>query len=148
MCKFPLYIALCISLIYYSVAATENPALEVLGEGTYAVYSRQDVKSVFATRRVSSGIGFIYYADSGNAAALRAKFIHIDGESIEIRNKTARQIFRKLGYREVSSSGDIYYGYSPRGLTFIKSDGQRINLQVVERGGMTVVGWPVILGSY
>jgi len=142
--KFPLFITLCISLIYYSTAVAENPRLEILGDGELAIYSREIVHSPLVTRRVTSGIGFIYYTDSGNAAALRAKFNNIDGESIVLSGISASQIFKTLGYREVS----LGYGYSPRGLDFIKVDGQRINLQVVERNGTTVVGWPVILGNY
>lgn len=144
MSKFPLYIALCAVLIFYALAAVENPSLEILGEGTYSIYSRQDVSSPLVTRCVSSGIGFIYYAHSKDASALRALFDHIDGESIEIPGISARQVFKKLGAKEVSSG----YGYSPKWRDFIKVGGQRINLQVVERGETTVVGWPVILGSY
>jgi len=143
--KLPLYIALCISLIYYSSAAAENPRLELLGSGEYAIYSRENIHSPLVTRRVASGIGFIYYTDSGNAAELRAKFDIIDGESIVLPAAfSAQQIFRKLGYREVSPG----YGYSPRAKTSITSDGQRINLQVASRNNSTVVGWPVILGVY
>jgi len=98
-------------------------------------------------RRVSSGIGYIYYTDSGNAAALRARFTHIDGESI-VCHFSAQQVFKKLGYHQVSSGGGISYGYSAKGREFIKSGGRKINLQVAERGGVTVVGWPVILGGY
>ena len=148
MSKFPLYIALCVALIYYSVATVENPRLEVLGGGEYAIYSREDVGSSLVSRRVSSGIGFIYYCDSGNAAALREKFTHIDGESITLPGASAPQIIHKLGYQQVSRSGDIYYAYSPRAKEFIKSGGKKINLQIAERNGSTVVGWPVILGSY
>lgn len=148
MVKLPLYIALCVALVYYSFAAAENPRLEVLGKGTYAIYSRQNISSSLILRRVSSGIGFIYYTDTSSAAALRTKFNNIDGESIQLQGPTVRQIFRKLGYKEVTSSGDIYYGYSPRGRSTIKSDGRRINLQIAERNGVITVGWPVILGTY
>jgi len=148
MAKFPLYIALCAALIYYSLAMQQNPRLEVLGEGIYAIYSREDIRSSYVTRRVSSGIGYIYYTDSKNATMLRERFNSIDGESIEVHGQSAKQIFRMLGYKEVSYCGDIYYGYSTRGRSFIKADSKRINLQVVERDGRTVVGWPVILGSY
>jgi hypothetical protein len=134
--------------VYYSVAAMENPHLEILGSGEYAIYSRDDIKSPLVTRRISSGIGYIYYTDSGNAGQLREKFKHVDGESITLSAISAGEIFRQLRYIQVSSTDNIYYGYSPRGLGFIKSGGQKINLQVAERNGVTVVGWPVILGGY
>ena len=146
---FPLYIAVCVSLVYYSVAMASNPRLEVLGAGEYAIYSREVVTSPLVTRRVASGIGFIYYADSADVAELRAKFDVIDGESIVLDGAVfAREVFKKLGYNQTSSNGGIYYGYSPRALAFIKTSGQKVNLQVVERNGSTVVGWPVILGGY
>jgi len=122
----------------------DNPRLELLGEGEYAIYSREDVRSSLVDRRVASGIGFIYYTTSENAAELRAKFTHIDGESIVLPRISGKQVLKKLGYQEVSKG----YGYSPRGKDFIKVNGQRVNLQVVERNGSTVVGWPVILGAY
>jgi len=146
--KLSLYIALCVSLVFYSVATVENPRLEILGEGEFAIYSREDVRSPLVVRRVASGIGFIYYTDSGSAAELRAKFDNIDGESIVVSGKSARQVLGVLGYREVSSGGGVWYGYSPRGRDFISVEGQRVNLQVVERNGTTVVGWPVILGVF
>lgn len=148
MHKFPLFIALCVALSFYSVMTTANPKLEVLGDGEYAIYSREVVKSHLVQRRVASGIGYIYYTDSQNAEALRQKFNYIDGESIVIEAKSAHGVFAQLGVREVSAGNGIFYGYSPRGKSFIKSDGRKINLQVVERNGSTVVGWPVILGSY
>jgi len=148
MAKFPLYIALCVALIYYSFAAASNPQLETLGEGEFAIYSRQDVSSPLVTRRISSGIGFIYFTHSSNAAALRAKFDYIDGESIVIPHMSGQEVLRRLGHREVSYSNGIWYGYSPRARSFIRANGQRINLQVVERQGTTVVGWPVILGVF
>ena len=148
MFKLPLYLALCMALIFYSVATTESPRLEVLGHGEYAIYSREDVQSPLVTRRLTSGIGFIYYTNSENAAALRGQFTNIDGESIVLHGTSAPQIIRMLGYNQVSQNDNIYYAYSPRALAFIKSGGQKINLQIVERGGTTIVGWPVILGSY
>jgi len=144
MSKFPLYLALCISLVYYSLATATNPHLEILGEGEYAIYSREDIASSLITRKVNSGIGFIYYTDSSNASTLREKFDSIDGESIVLSGVTAKEVFKKLGYQEVSPG----YGYSPRAKSFIKVNGQKISLQVVERGNTTVVGWPVVLGSY
>ena len=148
MAKFPLYIALCVSLIYYSLATAANPRLEILGEGEYAIYSREDIRHHLIDKKISSGIGFIYYTNSANAVALRTQFDNIDGESIMLRGLSAKEVFKKLGYSEVSASGDMYCGYSPRGLTFIKNGQKKINLQVVERANSVVVGWPVILGSY
>jgi len=142
--KLPLYIALCVSLLYYSISVTDNPRLELLGEGEYAIYSRDDIHSSLVERRVASGIGYIYYTTSANAPALRTLFTNIDGESIVLPRISGRQVFKKLGYQEVSPG----YGYSPRGRDYIKVDGQRVNLQVVERNNSTVVGWPVVLGTY
>jgi len=144
MVKLPLYITLCVVLVYYSFATAANPRLEILGEGEYAIYSREDVQSSLVDRRVSSGVGYIYYTVSKNAEALRAKFSNIDGESIVLAGQSAKEILKKLGYREVSPG----YGYSPRAKDFIKANGQKINLQIVERNDSVVVGWPVVLGSY
>jgi hypothetical protein len=94
------------------------------------------------------GIGFAYYMDSKHAEQVRESFNNIDGESIVLRGVSASEVFGKMGYEVVKTSAGIYYGYSPRGKEFIKLGRDKINLQVVERNGSTVVGWPVILGVY
>ena len=149
MFKFFLYIALCISLIYVSLTDLHDPHLEVLGFGTYCIYSKEKISSPLVINCIDSGIGYIYYCESSNAAALRTKFNKIDGESISIQNISAERILKKLNYKKICSdtSGNLY-GYSGRGRTFIKNGNTRINLQISTRSEITTVGWPVILGSY
>jgi len=144
MFKFFLYIPFCICLIYVSFVNTHDPALEVLGAGEYCIYSRDVVTSNLITKRIDSGIGYIYYCDSSDAAALRPLFKKIDGESIILENCSMQRVYKILNYKKVGS----HYGYSNRGRAFIKDGNTKINLQVVQRGDVTVVGWPVILGSY
>lgn len=153
MFKFWLYIALCLSLIFYSYSTNTNPKLEVLGAGELSIYSRQDVESALIKRRVETGLGFIYYIERRDAEEVRSLFTQIDGESIALGDGvSAQSILAKLGYKIVSTSNDgvmqVTYAYSARDSSFILSGEQKINLQIAERNGIVTVGWPVILGSY
>lgn len=153
MFKFWLYLSLCVSLVFYSLSVDSNPKLEQLGEGELCIYSTQDVHSRLIKRRVETGLGYIYYIESSDAAKVRAMFSYIDGESITLNGqKTAQAILAKLGYTKTSSSYDgimdIVYGYSASCNTYILQDNKKINLQVATRDGRVTVGWPVILGSY
>ena len=156
MFKFFPYIALCICLIYVSFASQTNPALEVLGQGEYCIYSSNDISNkpsatALITKRINSGIGYIYYCKSSNATTLRPLFTKIDGESLTLNNTklSARTILNRLKYNSITSDieGNTY-GYSNRGKAYIKNGKAKINLQISIRNNTTTVGWPVILGSY
>ena len=144
MFKFFLYIALCVCFIYASFVNLRDPALEVLGRGEYCIYSRDVVTSPLITKTLNSGIGFIYYCESTDAKQLRKLFTKIDGESLTLEDFSTHLVFKKLNYKKVIPG----YGYSARGKTFIKNGKSKINLQVVARDNVVIVGWPVILGSY
>ena len=156
MFKFFLYIALCVCLIYVNFANQRDPALEILGQGEYCIYSRDNIllnptAVDLIIKRIESGIGYIYYCKSQDAKTLRPLFFKIDGESLSLCNtsQSANTILRKLKYKAVSSdiSGNLY-GYSDYGKTFVKNGNKKINLQISIRNNTTTIGWPVILGSY
>jgi hypothetical protein len=150
--KFCIFAAACVCLIYYSLTVHTNPTLESLGAGEYTIYSRENVQSNLVTRRIDTGLGFMYFTHSQNAAALRALFRNIDGESITLTNINARTILKKLNYSRVSTSFDgimqITYAYSNRGHQFITVNNSRVNLQIAETHNRVTVGWPVILGTF
>ena len=153
MPKFILFGTLCVALVAQHFLVMENPQLETLGAGDFFIYSREVVVSPLVLERTDVGFGFIYRARSENAAELRAKFNHIDGESLLLdKQMSARDVLWLLGHEKTSqqtSAGMVVtYGYSGRGRDFIVAGGERVNLQIVERGGRTKVGWPVILGSF
>ena len=147
--KLCLFVAMCACLVFYSFAGVANPNLENLGHGEYSFYSTDVVTSELITRTTDLGFSFIYHCDSRDAAEVRRLFGRIDGESIKLHDKaSATSVLRTLGYTEVSRTGTMVYAYSPRGKSFIRADGQRVNLQVAYSGNTVIVGWPVILGSY
>lgn len=148
MAKLILYITACLCLIYTSLTDVQNPRLEILGSGEYCFYSRDQINSSLITKKIDSGIGFIYYCDSSNAGVLRPLFEKIDGESITLKKTSPTKILKLLNYNKVSSTSEVYYGYSNRGKAFIKNGNTKINIQISSRDGITTVGWPVILGSY
>jgi len=134
----------------YHFAALDNPRLETLGDGEFRIYSRQDITSPLVTNRIAIATGFIYTTHSDNAAELRAKFTHSDGESITLTQpQTARQILSQLGHHQVSQHTSAImtttYAHNNRHRKFVTSGQNRINLQIIERDGVTTVGWPVIL---
>jgi hypothetical protein len=112
-------------------------------DGEYCIYSRDNVESTLISRRVSSGLGYIYYCDSANAVKLRRKFKSIDGESIVITNEiNAEQVLQKFALHKVSDSFDGIY-------RIITAKNERCGtVQIVVRRNDIVVGFPVILGSY
>ena len=153
MIKFVMYVTLCVCLIFWHFAHLQNPALEVLGAGEFRIYSRQKVESHLISRRIDIALGHVFITASYNANALRAKFTHIDGESITLNWRIpARYILNKLGYHKIESQTihrmHITYAYSARGRDFITSGSDRINLQIVERANSTTIGWPILLGGY
>jgi len=148
--KFLIFTGACVALIFYHFAALDNPRLETLGPGQFRIYSREDITSPLIYNRISIATGFIYVTCSTNAPQLRQKFTHIDGESITLSTpKTARQVLSQLGHHKVeqhiSSVMTTTYAHSNRARAFITSGSNRINLQIIERDGVTTVGWPVIL---
>ena len=153
MFKLCVFTASCACLILWHFTTLSNPNLEILGSGEFSIYSREAINSPLIIRRLDMGSGFIYVTSSENAAELRQKFNHIDGESITLnRYKPVRDILALLGHTKISSRKDsvmhITYAYSGRGREFIEHNGKRINLQIAHRGNRTAIGWPVILGSF
>jgi hypothetical protein len=129
-------------LIIYAVALPVKPALyEYSGE--YCIYSRENVRSPLISRRVNSGLGFIYHCDSKKAQKLRGKFKSIDGESIvitdSIKYESILQRFA-LHIREEINDG-IYH-------TIYAGNERYGTVQIVVRKNDIVVGYPAILGSY
>ena len=152
MPKFVLFLTLCVSLVSYHFLTLCNPRLEVLGSGYVKIFSRERVTTNLATKQYLA-TGFMYRARSHNAAALRAKFTQIDGESIVLDNyKPAHQILAILGHHtvgtQITAQTQITYAFSNRHQSFITSNQTRINLQIASRDGRVTIGWPVILGSY
>jgi hypothetical protein len=130
--------------------------LETLGDGTFAFYSTDRVESPLVTDTIDLGFAFIYECKSADAAKVRALFNRIDGESIRLENYggNTNRILKSLRARAVTASDFGTYAYTPKIKAFItmtKSSGAgnaHINLQIVQNQDVTIVGWPVILGSY
>jgi len=148
--KFLVFAAVCISLVFYHFATMDNPRLELLGAGEFRIYSRQDVDSPLVTNRISIATGFIYVTCASNAAELRDKFTQVDGESITLANHmSARDVLSRLGHvlvdQHTSAIMQTTYAHSNRHRASVRNGNYRVNLQIIERGGVTTVGWPVIL---
>jgi len=152
--KLCIFIAVCISLVFFSVNTSYNPQLEKLGSGEYQIYSTETVTSPLITKVINLGFSYIYHTDTNNAADLRKLFTYIDGESIILTdsNLTAEHVLLILNYHPISAwqNGELVstYAYSIRSKNFITNDNKKINLQIAQNGNILTVGWPVILGSW
>ena len=151
--KFCIFLSLSICLIFYGVITPRQFGLENYFAGEYAFYSTDLVESPLVTRRQELGFSFIYFTRSEDAAELRRLFTRIDGESItlDIKQSTS-EILKKLQARQVSRDriGDLttIYAYSPKVPTYIIVDGERINIQIAQANNRTLIGFPIILGSF
>ena len=148
-----MFVAVCASLVFYHFSTLGNPQLETLGSGTVQIFSRERIDSPLVKNRQDLGFAFVYTTSSANAAALRAKFSVIDGESITLDTpKSVREILRALGHTYMFSQSinqlHVTYAYSGRNRDFVTKGRERINLQIAVRGNTVTVGWPVILGSF
>ena len=150
--RFLIFVAACLVLLVYFFAGISDPAIETLGHGEFRIYSREKISSPLVTRRIDTATSFIYITSSTNAAALRSKFRHIDGESLRLYTRlSAGQVLERLGKHYVSSMDGfarITYGHSQSARTRVSSNGKDISIQIVEKDGRTIVGWPVLLGGW
>lgn len=138
-----------ISLCFYSVFAPSHIELDKIGQGLYSFYSTENVESDYIIRRVDLGYSYIYECESENATFLRKQFTKIDGESLRIEGREpVRPILKKFNARPIADTNYGIFAYTPRHSKYIYEGGRKINLQIVRNNEYTIIGWPVILGSY
>ena len=111
---------------------------------------------------IRNGAGIIVDAPAEKAAALRAGFSDIKGESVSFdgTRSDAREIIKIYRVRITGgesilldaggSSIYIIYGYSKLLTSSVTLDGSEVNIQIAVNSitGKVAVGTPLILGSY
>ena len=80
-------------------------------------------------------------------------YLSSTGESVEIDSEIPyTEIFdfynAKTVFIEDHFGGESYYGYSSKIKYSVKLNGKRVNIHVVKKSGKTVIGIPLIYGSF
>lgn len=87
-----------------------------------------------------------------STAIERQKIFFKTGESIIVSEQYENSILQlldaKIVFKETSSRGTSVYGYSKKLKNSINVKGQKINLQIFYGEDKTVLGSPIILGSF
>jgi len=121
-----------------------TPKLETLGEGEYSFYiSGTPPKSPLITKYINNTV----FCKSSDAAKVRSLLKNLNGESITL-NSVKTDVLKKLNYQKTFVNSFGQFGYSTRAQALVRVNGKKVNLQVVIKDGKTIVGFPVILGSY
>ena len=147
--KFCVFLSTCICFVIYGVGIPRSTQLETIADGIYSFYSTDRVESPYITNTIDLGFSYIYECQSTDASKVRQLLNRVDGESILFTTDISkRKILDHLGARIVSVSGFGIYAYTPRTNNYITNNNRKINIQIAQKGNKTVIGSPIILGSY
>lgn len=135
-------IFLCIVMVLFYVNQTKsNFSLKDYFTGKMSYYTQNSVSNT------SINLGFCYLSENINKHSI------IVGESIVVENleiSTALKILKakiiEKGYLDNKTT--VIYAYSPLITSQIKSKKNKVNLQIAINNNATIIGWPLILGSF
>ena len=127
-------------IVLSGVETKRNFTLLEYFSGEYIVYTSKD------NSENSVDLGFCYM----NSKPVTNNVI---GESISIENLEVGSAITTLKARviktETLEDGTcVIYAYSSLIDENITVDGKKVNLQIATKGNRSVIGWPLILGSY
>lgn len=116
-----------------------NFSLRNYFNGEYIAYSAD------RTKGVDLGFCSMMYDDVDNE--------EIVGESITISNIEIISVLETLNAKLIKTeclddSTIVLYAYSDKIKDSVKVDDQLVNLQIACKDSITVIGWPLILGSF
>ena len=135
-----LLVLIMLLVILYGVDNEKDFCLKDYFSGEYVVYSSTDLD-------VSSvNLGFCYINSEKSSG-------DILGESMTIKDLEVGDALSKLNARVVKTEyledGTIViYAYSSLIKEKVEVFGEYVNLQIATRKDVSIVGWPLILGSY
>lgn len=105
-------------------------------DGEYLAYTKE-------YQQDSVDLGFCYMVKNAD---------NVIGESIKIDNlevgSAIRDLDMKVAYTEYLSGTTIIYGYTKKIPDSVNVDGEKINIQIAYNEEYSVIGWPLILGSF
>lgn len=133
-------IILILFLIILSGVESQNDfSLLNYFSGEYIAYSSEDAEGAV-------NLGFCYM----NSKPIKQDIV---GESIKLKNFELGAALQKLNARVVKTEylddgTTVVYAYSLLIKDNVEVFGERVNLQVALRDEETIIGWPLILGSF
>lgn len=141
MKKLLCILALFIILISNN-AKTEDFSLRDYYTGEYFAYSNEPISDKY----VNLGSCVMNISEVSDHTK-------IVGESMTIENfepiSALKQLNAKLIKTENLQTGaQVFYAYSSKINSSVKLDGEKVNLQIAYYGDYSVIGWPLILGSF
>ena len=76
----------------------------------------------------------------------------LEGVGFYLSNVSAKEVLRKLQISQYSQSEvqglAIYYAYTPLYDDYVWVEGKKVNLQIVEKDGCVVCGFPAVITAY
>ena len=120
--------------------------------GVYSAYFFSGEKPRTNAQLIANGGGWIVEGTRDQILSLEKSYIAGYSFRTTSGNFDTEDFLRKMkaeySYREQTQDILCIYGYSSRLKGGVTVDGEKINLQIVVRGGIVTVGTPVILGSF
>ena len=136
-----LMVVICVALILmFTVNERENFSLLDYFSGEYTVYTSNK------NEENAVDLGFCYIGDKKMSNSIL-------GESIEVENieplEALKSLNAKIVKTEVLENGTtIIYAYSGLINKNVLVFNKKVNLQIAIRDDITIIGWPLIMGSF
>lgn len=78
---------------------------------------------------------------------------NVIGESVKVNNFEPATAIRNLNAKvikveQLNTGATIIYAYTNKINSSVKVDGEKVNLQIAHYNDYSIVGWPLILGSF
>lgn len=134
------------------IPSNESNIFQKLGIENLTLYSGE--KEINGEGGELNGIGYTYSC-SVNEYSNLTKRVQIDGVSFEttlhpneIIKIIGAKIVEKQRIVQNESDYEIFYCYVENVNNYVMSNNKRVNLQIAFNGERTIVGIPLILGSY
>jgi len=140
MKKLIIFSALVMVLFYANSFKSQFTLLNYF-TGEYCLYSNQESEN-------SINLGFCYLSKE-NSSSLK----NIVGESLKIENLEISDAIKTLNAKVVKTEylengTTVIYAYSPLIKNNVSVNDKKVNLQIATNKDVSIIGWPLILGSF
>ena len=130
-----------VMVLFYANSFNNNFSLLNYFTGEYYSYSNQESEN-------SINLGFCYLSKE-DSSSLK----NIIGESLKIVNLEISSAIKTLNAKVVKTEylengTTVIYAYSPLIKNNVSINDKRVNLQIASNKDFSIIGWPLILGSF
>lgn len=128
-------------MVLLSVPPKNNFTLLNYFDGEYLAYTSTPISPEY----IFTGSAYINYG--------KVDVKELIGESLTIKNLEVGAALKTLNARVIysenlASGAMVIYAYSPKIHKNVKFNNKKVNLQIAVYNDYSVVGWPLILGSF